>query len=861
MRLILFFILLISAFRLNAQFTDDFSDGDFSSNPAWSGDDAQFKINTSNVLQLNSSGTDTSILVTQNQLVDNGQWEFYVKQSFNSSSNNYSRIYLVSNNQNLKGNLQGYFVQIGSTQDDITLNRQDGSAITILIAGPGGMTANSTNSFTIKVIHNLSGNWELYADPNAGAAYQLLGSATDQTYTTSAYFGVFCKYTSSNATKVYFDDFEVQTIVVDSFPPNALSVSVVSPNQLEINFDEPIDTITAQNISNYLINNNIGQPSMALTDNLVLSKIHLFLSTSLQQGINYLITVDNIKDLNGNIMNQTQLPFTFYTAQSGDVVFNEIMADPTPEVGLPDVEYLELFNNSAFPVSLKNWTLKIGTNVQTLPDSTLQPGGFILLCHQNNQSLMEPYGSVISFTSFSLVNTGTTLTLLNEKGGLIHFVNYSDSWYGQSSKAEGGWSLEQIDPDNHCLGASNWWASNAALGGTPGSKNSIDDDKTDMAAPQISRVAVLDSMTVQVVFSESLDSLGLLNPAAYQIYDNIGAPVAVAANFPYYNSAILSLDQPLMENVIYKLQIDDTITDCSGNILAVSTTVPFGIATIPNKNDLVINEILFDPKADGVDYVEIYNRSEKIIDLRGLRLANYDLASLDFENLSIITEENYPIFPGEYLTLTTAQEIVRNQYFCKNPLNFVEMEEFPSMTNTDGNVYLITPSQQVLDSIHYTDDMHFALLKNYDGVSLERINYNLTGIENWHSAAESVGFGTPTYQNSQFNSSTAPTAEFELSPEVFSPDNDGVDDVLFINYKLPQGAIISSLVIYDAQGRLIRKLKSNFMAESQGSIIWDGIDDSNQKVRIGIYILYIETLQIDGNVQKKKLMTTVSGRL
>jgi len=83
------------------QIDEDFSDGDYTSNPTWTGDIASFKINTSNELQLSSTGTDTSYLVTQNSFISNTEWSFYAKQSFNSSSNNHSRIYLVSNHQRI----------------------------------------------------------------------------------------------------------------------------------------------------------------------------------------------------------------------------------------------------------------------------------------------------------------------------------------------------------------------------------------------------------------------------------------------------------------------------------------------------------------------------------------------------------------------------------------------------------------------------------------------------------------------------------------------------------------------------------------------------------------------------------------
>ena len=57
------------------------------------------------------------------------------------------------------------------------------------------------------------------------------------------------------------------------------------------------------------------------------------------------------------------------------------------------------------------------------------------------------------FSSFSLVNTGTTLVLRDAQDAIIHHVSYTDSWYQNSIKQNGGWSLEMIDPQNPCAGA------------------------------------------------------------------------------------------------------------------------------------------------------------------------------------------------------------------------------------------------------------------------------------------------------------------------------------------------------------------------------------------------------------------------
>jgi hypothetical protein len=856
---ILFFSLYLG--QIQGQFSDDFSDGDFSINPTWSGDTGEFKVSSSKQLQLNGSGTDTSFLVTQNTSLVNAEWSFYIKQSFNSSSNNHTRIYLCSDQMDLKGNINGYYIQYGSTQDDIVLYRQDGNQSVALISSIQGLTGNSTNPYTLKVTRDLNGIWELFADPNQGTQYQLVGSTKDTTYTNSNYFGVWCKYTSSNSSKVYFDDFVVQTIQVDSFPPVLQSLSVLNPQQIELFFSESIDSLSASNTMNYQLNNGMGKPVNALWDGTQNNRVVLSFSQSLGLGLNYLLSVDQIEDLVGNAMQLQQFPFDYYVAQPGDVVINEIMADPTPIVGLPDKEYLELYNNSAFTLSLASWKLQIGSKQFLLPDSLLAPNSYVILCEEDDVADFNSYGKLIPLESISLVNGGTQLILQNDKGTLIHQVAYSDSWYGQSSKADGGWSLEQIDPDNYCSGSSNWWASNDLKGGTPGQQNSIFASAPDLTTPEVARIAVVDSLHLDIVFTESMDSSFLFRPSTYSIDQNIGSPVLISSNFPIYDRVTLSLQNSLQKATVYKLQIGDTLKDCAGNTILIPSVLSFGIGEKPEKFDLVINEVLFNPKDNGVDYVEIYNRSEKIIDIRDMRLANYDDFILDYDNISVISEEAFTLFPGEYWILCTAPQIVKNQFLCKHPNNFIEMVDFISLPNSEGNVYLLTPALQVIDSLDYSEDMQFSMLSSLDGVSLERINYNEQGINNWHSASESSGFGTPTYQNSQFRTQGQSSGSISLENEIFSPDNDGYQDLLGIQYELEVGTIISSMVIYDAVGNKIKVLEQNFLAGGSGTLYWDGLDDQNQKAPIGVYIIFVETLNAQGNVERFKLKTTLAGKL
>ena len=162
----------------------------------------------------------------------------------------------------------------------------------------------------------------------------------------------------------------------------------------------------------------------------------------------------------------------------------------------------------------------------------------------------------------------------------------------------------------------------------------------------------------------------------------------------------------------------------------------------------------------------------------------------------------------------------------------------------------------------YNADLHNAFLNDKNGVSLERINSELPtqSAGNWGSASGTKGYATPTYQNSQQIQSIAEqTTLFSLPNHRISPDGDGFEDVLQINYLTDKGGYSATLHIYDANGNLIKKLAQNELLSTSGSFKWEGTTLENQKAGIGIYVLWIEYVNVNGEVGRQKEVIVVAG--
>ncbi len=539
------------------------------------------------------------------------------------------------------------------------------------------------------------------------------------------------------------------------------------------------------------------------------------------------------------------------------------MADPTPGVNLPPCEYIELFNLADFSVSMDNWILRVGNSDKLFQGALIDANAYLILCSENSAFEMSFFGPVYAFSSLSLTNSGQSLMILDVAGQTVSSVNYNDEWYNDEDKAGGGWSLEQINPYNPCAGNGNWVASVNEEGGSPGKQNSVYDD---FNIPVISeRACYVNDSTFILYFSQLMDTITLNTLQAYEVDHGVGSPVNIKTDTPVSDQVTLHFDYIFQKRMIYTLKVKDLITNCVGVPLPSTQFVRLGVPEEVQFNDLVINEILFNPLAGGEDYVEIYNRSDKIIGLSEIRLASIKstFPNPDDTVIKPITEACRLCFPGDYILLSKDVEIIQNQYYTDNPEGHITMRSFPSYNNDEGRVAIIGATEEIVDYFHYQEEMHHPLLNTVDGVSLERIHYDRPAddLSNWHSAAAQVGYGTPGYKNSQFLSTVFHEDPIHLEPDIIFPDNAYGDlGNLGIHYQFNQPGNIANVLIFDTRGYLVRDLVQNEILGTRGLFSWDGTDDRNLLAAPGIYIVLVEVFNLRGGVQKYKDVVVVGTR-
>jgi len=655
----------------------------------------------------------------------------------------------------------------------------------------------------------------------------------------------------------------VYSVSPDVTGPKINSINVIDSTHISVCFDDVISASQLSAIINYTISGSIGSPIVASAAN-GNTCVSLTLSTKLINATNYTLTVFGLTDCNGNLISPNTGTLSYYKYKAFDIVINELMPDPDPAVDLPNEEYVELKNRTPFNINLKNWSFSTTTSSKKLPDITIKPDSFIVLTGAGNApQFFDNFGIVVNeVISFpALTNTSGILTLRDSNGVVIHTISYLSGWYNDANKEDGGWSMEQIDPNNPCAGQNNWRASNHPSGGSPGRRNSVFASNPDNNFPQLDRIAVISADTIILFFTEPLDSTTLSNPANYNFDNGLTQPTYVLPLAPDYRKVKLKLTNAMQVGVIYNCTVLNGITDCVGNNL-INGTAPFALPQAPEPNDVVINEILFDPNTGGVDFVELYNRSGKTINLKDIRIGSMDTITGILNYTEDITTEGYLLFPEKYVVISENGTAVKQIYLTSNPKGFLDIPTLPSMNTTSDVVTLSDANFVVIDNFKYTSKMHFPLLVSTKGVSLERIDFNRPTNDrtNWNSASEGVGFATPAYRNSQYLQADGGSGVSIPNP-LFSPDNDGYNDVLNISYQLDEPGKAANVYIYDSRGRQVRHLIRNEQLAQDGTLSWNGINDDNEKAPIGIYVVYVELFNLSGKVNKYKLSCTLAGKL
>ncbi|MBN3520729.1 hypothetical protein JYB62_12040 [Algoriphagus lutimaris] len=636
------------------------------------------------------------------------------------------------------------------------------------------------------------------------------------------------------------DDFVFGDIAEDTLPPSVQMVRGFNDNEIQVEFSEAIDPVFSIIQLNYKLDGQ--EPDLVRLESDSLAT--LTFSSPLVHGEELDLQVSQIPDLAGNFIKDTLLSFRYHNPiliPYKSLVINEIMPAPKADLDLPNVEYVELRNNLDYPIRTKGMAWSNSRNTVELSDVWIDPEELILLVPSNQQQEMREFGTLIPVGSWpTLLNAGDQLELKGREGDLVDRISYSSESWDDPELRNSGFSLEVVNPFLDCEQSTFLKVSNSLFRGTPGSRNSVFDLSPDEVLPWVQEIKFLDSLTLQVQFSE---------PIKWS-FEEIKNQPELDIDTVYLNEAStlkLELKSAAAKSIEYRVSLY-SVLDCAGNGLKspIATVI---LSTIPLAGDVIINELLFNPQSGRPKFVELYNRSSNYLQIGDLQLGNLDANGLP-DQLKKISESGFIFPPQSYLAITT-DTILLKQDFPKSSIgNFLQVTILPSYPISGGTVVLFSEKQELLEEFSFDEEMHHPLMRDPKGVSLERISINAPSNlkSNWHSASGVEDYGTPGKKNSN-----SFTGEFEsqlitISPEVFDPEGNNGNTFTVISYELDQPGWVGTFEIYDVGGRIVKVLDRNAILGNSGMYNWSGTDDSGRKVRPGYYVLLVELFDLQGEV-------------
>lgn len=290
---------------------------------------------------------------------------------------------------------------------------------------------------------------------------------------------------------------------------------------------------------------------------------------------------------------------------------------------------------------------------------------------------------------------------------------------------------------------------------------------------------------------------------------------------------------------------------------AMLAALALSVTAVLAQNDLTISELLYQPKSGEAEYVELYNNGSQPVELADYHIVRWVGDSLGkhyaLPQLTV-PARGYVVLTKDAASVEANYDVARRELLVECAL--------PTYPNDGGSVVLATGDSVVVDRLDYSPSMHSRLLRNKAGVALERRSFERQTNDpaNWFSAASTAGYGTPTGPNSQSTEWLAEEVSFTLSSTLLSPDGDGYQDAVVMEYTLEEGDLMASMLIYDATGRKVRRLVNNALLGTHGSVEWDGRDDGGKQVPRGRYVLDITLYGLHGTQQTMRRTISVVNR-
>lgn len=518
------------------------------------------------------------------------------------------------------------------------------------------------------------------------------------------------------------------------------------------------------------------------------------------------------------------------------IALNEIHYLP----GEDQVEFLEFVNIGCNSLNLDAWSFvdRSGSRGFISAKQLVPPDSLFLLC-ANAAALGDltfSQARIFELSAWpSLNNTSDSIIILDPLGNRQLAHGYDESQGGETGK-----SLERLALWKPAEVDASWATCCDPRGITPGLQNSV------LVPPcnlELIALQIIDSLlwadkrfSIQTQLINAGVSPAQSASLSVQVFQEDGQQNISKEELPtlspgdtIYRETEIEVNQGGWIEIIADIFApDDELYEDNHQSLVSYVSC--------NQSPIIINEIMPIPAPDQVEWIEIYNRSDRHVDLHGWLIADNSL------NGKLITDSSLVLASDRYLILTDQSDILS----CPEGSSILAVSGWPSLNNSEDAVILLDPQGIRMDEMSYDNYTPLA-----EGRSLERIRTDAPGSDprNWGICIDECA-STPGTLNSLHLTELASELNIELSPNPFTPNGDGREDELVIHYELTVEQGLLSVSIFDMAGRKIAEPALAKAISHRGVLSWNGEASYGGIAVTGLYICQLMIDDQQGKVTK-----------
>lgn len=812
----------------------NFNSGEIPAN--WYGNSTDFTINTTGELQLHAAaGTTAASLSWPMQINENVSWEFLIRYDFAASTTNYANFYLLSTTPDTGASTNSsYYLKIGGesgSTDKLELIFQAGTTRMAVLASPTGIVGGNVVAVRIRICKLMNGEWLLFADMKGGREFVKIASGIHFSNARFLSGGIQCLYTSTRRDKFYFDD-----IIIEE-PFAIRNLEFTKEDQLEITFTKQLKSLADEQL--FI---DLGQTyELDFFEN----KIELKTHADIDPG-EYTARLFNIE----SIYSDTLLSSKFNIQKAmryypGQLRITEWMSNPSLSYGLPDIEWMEIMNVSNTCIEIDQLSISDPVKKVTLPPYSLKKDSIVVLCSAGGCIKLGIRNCVEANALPSLNNSADSLFLWANDSILIDYIEYDLSVLPNDYRKDGGYSIVRKSIPQPCFYEQELEYSSEQKGASPGYTSGF-------------AVAKQASLTATANFITEKQACIDLNMVGNILNQYISADISIQSvsnlRMPYTTRINVVFDKPVSQGKAVILQLD-SIKTCLNEIQHPGMKIKLIYPKSPGKNELYINEILYNAFSGGVDFVELYNTTKEYIALENTHLIYIDPKG---KEQHMFIKNNQLIYPEGYMVLTGDTAIVKRQYPDTYVENCIQIAGFISLGDDGGTLTLTNKDSDTLDKIVFNDALQNPLNRNDEGISLEKIDTYKTYFTraNWTSSAMGA---TPGYTNSQnLLVETDEAKLFYCRPCHVTTDLNGTNDYALLYLNPGVTGAFASVSIYNLAGELVDNVCVNQLLGTENIFQWNGSHHSYKFLSDGIYIAVAEWWFPDGKTSTAKIALSTS---